>query len=128
MDNTHRDNQIAADFMSGIPVSKLALDYSLSIPSVNRILKEMNVDRSNRIKQAVDHHVVDHLHIAIGVRLYDHRTCEVGEERPDCADKLGWSSKKLAMIEQGKSVLNLADLKVIAEYMNMTLSQLVENL
>lgn len=111
--------------MNGKSVSKVAAFHGLSVPHVNRILDQQKVDRSKRLKAAQDTKVIDHQHEKVGQRLYHYRQFEVFEDRSACAEALGWSAKKVAMIEQGHSVLNFSDLLSIAEYMKKTVSELL---
>lgn len=128
MDNTKRDQQIAKDFMIGVSVPKLAIKYGLSAPHLNRILDAQNVDRSKRLKCSIEDKIVDRAHEIIGQRLYYFRRFEMFEERIDCAETLGWSAKKLALVEQGHMTLTLRDLQTIAAYMKKLLSQLIEDI
>lgn len=128
MDNTQRDQQIAARYLGGIPVPKLALEHGLSVPSINRILETQKVDRTQRVRLRIPDKIIDHTHERVGQRLYNYRAFSVFEDRMTCATNLGWSVKKIAMIEQGHTVVSLAELKVIAAYMKQTLSQLLEDL
>jgi hypothetical protein len=128
MDNTQRDFLIAVQFMDGTPVPKLAQDHSLSVPAINRILAAQNVDRSQRRRVIIEDKVVDDHHDKIGKRLYHYRAFVAYEERLAASKTLGWSAKKLAMIEQGHTVLSLIDLRTIASYMKQSLSQLLEDL
>lgn len=128
MDNTQRDLLIAAQFMRGESVPKLAQEFKLAEPSINRILKEQNVDRSQRLKLAATDKIVDHSHERLGQRLYHHRQFVVGEDRVTCAAAMGWSPKKLALIEKGHTLVSLSELKTIADYTSQTLSQLLEDI
>lgn len=128
MDNTQRDFQIAVQFMGGMSVPKLAQEHSLSIPSINRILETQKVDRSKRQKLGPVEKVVDEAHDKIGKRLYHYRSFTAYEERSVACVSLGWSAKKVAMVEKGHAALTLADLKAIAAYMQQSLSQLLEDI
>lgn len=128
MDNTQRDTQIAAEYMRGVTVPKLAIDFGLSIPTINRLLAAQDVDRSKRLKSTNVDKAIDHTHEIVGQRLYNYRSFTVFEDRIKGAENLGWSAKRLAQIEKGHSVLTLIELNDIALYMQLTLSQLLEDL
>lgn len=128
MDITQRDRDIAVEFLGGRSVPKLALKHGLSEPHINRILEQQQVDRSKRLKSSTEDKIIDHAHERIGQRLYSYRSFEAFEDRMTCAKNIGWSAKKLAMVEQGHTVLNLTELQAIAKYMKQTISQLLEDL
>lgn len=128
MDNTQRDQEIAVQFLGGTSVPKLAQDHSLSVPSINRILEAQKVDRSQRQKLVVEDRLIDQTHERVGQRLYHYRAFSAFEDRSVASKTLGWSPKKVAMVEQGHTALTLHDLKAIAAYLNQSLSQLLEDL
>ncbi len=128
MDNTQRDELIAAQYMGGTIIPQLAHDHGLSEVSINRILKNRDVDRSQRVKPDTTLKLIDQTHERLGQRLYHHRQFVIGEDRMACAKTIGWSPKKIAMVEQGQTSVTLAELKTIATYMSQSLSQLLEDI
>ncbi len=128
MDNTQRDQQIAAQYLDGDTIPKIAQDHQLSVPSINRILETLKVDKTKRKKKIVEDRLIDMTHERVGQRLYHHRSFIKFEDRSLAAKSLEWSPKKVAMVEQGHTLLTLHDLKIVAAYLNQTLSQLLEDL
>lgn len=130
MDNTQRDLDIASEFMSGVSIPSIVQKYSLSVASVHRILAQQKVDRSKRVKSVEDSAVkiIDETHQVLGAKLLAHRTVVLFEDRITAATNMGITSKRVALIESGQSLLTLPDLLIIAKYFGVPLSELVKDL
>lgn len=130
MDNTQRDQDIASEFMSGVSIPSLVQKYVLSVATIHRVLAQQKVDRSKRVKSVEDSaiKVIDEAHVSIGGRLLQHRTKVWLDDRLEAADKMGITSKRVALLENGQSLLTLPDLIIIARYLNVPLSDLVKDL
>lgn len=133
MNHAERDQEIGKLFaggpgVSGLPASKLATKFGISVPQVRRILAGQEAKRHPEApKPTTEDKVIDDAHRKIGNRLYGFRFQRL-DDTGRASEVLGWSVRKLRSIEQGHSEITLSDLQDIAEYMNLSLSELTGNL
>ncbi len=133
MDNSARDQEIATLYAGGpdkpgLPATKLANKFGLSIPQVRRILSNLDAKRSpDAPKPTAEDKVVDPMHLKLGNRLYAYRF-QLLNDTSQAAEAMGWSVKKLRGVEQGVSEISLNDLQDMAEYMKSSISELTRNL
>lgn len=128
MASAERDAQIAEDYKS-LSASKVAAKYGLSVPTVNRIVKQAGVTKGHANLNVEEDKVVDTQHRILGQRLYLYRQAKRGHDTMKACQEIGiWSVKKLRNIEQGFTVLTLPDLMAMATYMGLPLTQLLENI
>ena len=128
MENDERDAQIALGYLRGDTATKLSRDHNLSVPSIRRILKDRGVSRGGDVvSQAESSKVIGHVHARLGHRLYNYRFRKNLDARI-ASDLINWSSKKLRSVEQGHSDITLTDLTDMAQYMGMSLADLVQGL
>lgn len=127
MTSAERDAQIAEDYKS-LSASRVAAKYNLSIPQVRRIAKAAGIEKGPATLVLLESKVIDEDHRVLGLKLYFFRQ-KAGQDTLAGAEALGgWSIRKLRSIEQGLTVLNLMDLKAIANYMGIPLTKLIENI
>ncbi|KAK1583690.1 hypothetical protein Q3G72_026136 [Acer saccharum] len=113
---------------AGLPASKLAVKFGISVPQIRRILSDQKaVKHPEAPKPSSDDKVVDDAHRKLGNRLYFYRVTLLNDTI-QAGESLGWSAKKLRSIEQGHSEISLADLQDMAEYMKTSISELTRDL
>jgi hypothetical protein len=132
MDTLERDKQIALDYLNGSITSDLALDYRLSIARIFQILREQGAtgkdspERAKLIPEGPKY--FSPIHIKLGHRLFTYRAHTLFQERSSAAVDLGWSVKKLALVEKGETQLTLTEMIQVAQYMQVSLSSLMKDL
>ena len=132
MDTLERDKRIAQDYLKGSITTDLALDYRLSIARIFQILREQGAtgkdspERAKVIPEGPKY--FSPIHVKLGHRLFTFRAHTLFQERSDAAIDLGWSVKKLALVEKGETQLTLTELIQVAQYMRVSLSSLMSDL
>ncbi len=127
METTERDQEIALKYAKGRPATKLAVEFGLSVPTIRRILKQMNAVAGPRERLIEEDKVVCPIHKKLGSRIYAYRFKKTQDVHMT-SGLLGWSVKKLRNIEQGKTSPTLQDLQGLAKYMNISLSEIMKDL
>lgn len=127
MEANERDEQIALEYLRGDPASTIHRRHGLSISHVRKILRKQKAVRGDVITQSETEKVVDPAHQKLGLILYHYRF----KKGLDCglaADLMGWTSKKLRNVENGHSVLTLFDLTDMANYLEVSLGDLIKRI
>lgn len=131
MDNDERNRNIAQDYLKGLNARELKDKYGVSIPLVYKVLAEQGATGPNapeRNKDLEKSRVLSKAHVKLGLRLYEHRQFTVGETRISAALTFNWTSKKIALVEKGETELTLMELIKMANYMRLSLPELVTDL
>lgn len=132
MDTLERDKQIARDYLNGSITSDLALEYKLSIARIFQILRDQGAtgkdapERAKSIPEGPKY--FSPIHVKLGHRLFTFRAHTLFQERSTAAIDLGWSVKKLALVEKGETQLTLTEMIQVAQYMQVSLSALMKDL
>lgn len=127
LDNDERDNEIVAAYAKGETASKIASTRKLSLSRVRAILSSRKAVKGPAMPKSQLDRVIDTVHLRIGNRLYAYRFKRMHDVQRG-ADFLGWSVKKLRVVETGSSVLTLQELQDIAKYMAVSLSDLMKDI
>jgi hypothetical protein len=128
-----RDQQIADLYASGVPASKLARDFSLSVPSIRAIVRAKGVTAANRKKPETPddqpkqpRKSLSRVHEKLGELLATHRVLELKQTRRECAERLGWTAHKVLAVEHGRYDVTLMDLMDLVQYTKKPLNELVK--
>lgn len=111
-----------------VPAERLAIQYGLGVSSVWKILKKRGAKRPEGppVKRSPVEKILGDSHLKIGYKLTHYRSFELVADRTALANKLGWSVKKIAAVEQGKFNLSLIDLQDLATLFKVPLTRLLD--
>lgn len=124
MSNADRNVQIYKEFHEDRKtVEELAEAWGLSKPRIYQILTDIGKKAVKVEEGPEEGKVLTQAHVQVGLKFYSHRHFKV-EDLEDAAKSLRWSSKKIRQVERGETQLTLSDLIQLAQYMNITLSEL----
>lgn len=127
-----RDKAICEAYVAGTTAERLALDYGLSVSAIRLILRTSKVKKPKLSKEQravvvaakrAAPKTFGSMHEKIGTRLSHYRSFTLMLDRPATAQKLGWSTQKLASVEQGAFNLSLIDIQDLATFMKEDVSQ-----
>lgn len=120
----NKNQIIAQEYLEGVPIAQIARQNQIGTRRVYQILDAEGIQRvrgATRKQQPLSK-----LHQKIGQKLYDF-WFDMGVERKDAANRLGWSTVKLRCVEIGEVDLTLFDLQDIAGYMNEDIGTLLNS-
>lgn len=118
-----RDDYIVEDYASGLEIPEIARGQGLTSRRVTQILAEKGVELRPR-RSRFEQRPLSARHERIGKLIYDHRF-DLGEERIDAANRIGWSVHQLKKAEAGLKELELLDLLDIATYTGKTIEEVI---
>lgn len=133
MDAKERDKAIASMYLEeNKSASELSIEFNLGIARIYQILKDQGATKRDdtvrpRVK-AEGTRAISQAHVKIGLKLYSYRQFDTCKDRNTVNEELGWSLKKIALVEKGETQLTLTDLMQLAAYMDITPSELMRDL
>lgn len=126
---SERDREIADLYLGGYSAAVIARQLGISAPLVYKVLAKHGIKRpEGTARRKAEKSSISPTHFKVGLRLYDHRVGTRAQDRVQASETIGWTSKKLALVEQGEYSLTLEDLQDISGYMKISLSELLNGL
>lgn len=127
-----RDKRILEAFRTQ-SAERVALDFGISAASVRKIalmhgFKKRNLQNEEDLPKVAPRSSINNTHKILGVRFGGFIELKKMRTNKYAAEELGWSTQKLASTIRGEYSLTLTDLSVMAKYMDVTLSKLLEDL
>lgn len=127
MTGRSRDEEVCELYKGGKSAEEVGRSVGLSAASVYIIVKKYGVQKG-RAKSTQTAEAITPGHSKIGMRLYDKRTCTMILSGTDFGKQVGWSAKKVSLVEQGKYDLTLCDLQALASVFNTSIEELLHGL
>lgn len=132
MDIEERNATIARLYLEGHSTPTISRETGVSLPLIFVILKELKITGPGgpeRAKLSEDRNKsISPLHVKLGGRLYSYRQFDLCRDRNQAAALLGWTVKKLALVEKGDTQLTLTELAAMADFMKVNLATLLKDL
>lgn len=127
-----RDACIAHKYLEeNATAASLAEEFGLSVPRIYQILQDQGVSKGGssapRAPKGEGGKVVSQVHVNIGLKLYHQRKLLQNVERDIVSEQLKWSVKRIALVEKGEYQLSLSEFLQLAEYLQISPAQLIED-
>jgi DNA-binding XRE family transcriptional regulator len=132
MCKAERDQQIADLYTSGHSASSLARNFALSIPSIRSIVKatgakRMPKDKENAaVKTKRLRRSLGQTQERLGELVASVRMLELKQGRTEAAERLGWTTHKIAAIENGHIDATVTDLLDLMRYTGKPIQELIK--
>lgn len=132
MNAKERDALIAQKYLDeNATAASLAIDFGLSVPRIYQILADQGVSKGGasapRAPRGEGGRTLSQVHVNIGLKLYRQRKLLDNVEREHASEQLNWSVKRIALVEKGETQLTLTDLIHLAQYLGLTVAQLIDD-
>lgn len=108
--------------------TKIAEIIGLSVPTIYAITKELGLTKKRgRPQKTFEQLIISPDHVRIGNRFAYHTSWVMKMDNVDVAKALGWSPQKVSLIGKGHHDLTLTDMKIMAAFTGMTVSELTKD-